>query len=79
MHTATVPECTPPQFKDPNVFPYGPKYFNKEEAAEDARAPFFTEAYLYTLLGKEDARTLLYLFDEVCKAAGFDADESEKS
>lgn len=30
----------------------------------DEDAPFFSEAYLYNLLGKDDARTLLYLIQE---------------
>lgn len=36
----------------------------------DERAPFFSEAYLYNLLGKNDARTLLALMRPVWKAAG---------
>lgn len=53
-----VPEDVPPQFTNPKVYPYGPEHFDKKEQAEDAKQPFFSEAYLYTLLGKEDARSL---------------------
>jgi len=37
--------------------------FKKSEGYEegDEQAPFFSEAFLYNLLGKEDARTLLSL------------------
>ena len=31
---------------------------------EDCKAPFFSEAYLYNLLGKEDARTLMALLQK---------------
>ena len=30
----------------------------------DENAPFFTESFLYNLLGKYDARTLLYLLEK---------------
>lgn len=32
---------------------------SQDELDEDAEAPFFSEAFLYNLLGKEDARSLL--------------------
>jgi hypothetical protein len=38
--------------------------------AGDEHRPFFTEAYLYNLLGKEDGRTLLALLHKVENAAG---------
>lgn len=38
--------------------------------AGDERAPFFSEAYLYNLLGKDDARSVLIGLRRVCKAAG---------
>lgn len=37
---------------------------------DDENAPFFSEAYLYNLLGKEDARSLLARMRKVCKAIG---------
>lgn len=40
--------------------------------AEMKKVPFFSETYLYGLLGKEDARTLLARMRRVCEAAGFD-------
>ena len=43
-------ECTPEFFKQHQGYEEG-----------DENAPFFTEAFLYILLGKEDARTLLAL------------------
>ncbi len=39
---------------------------------EDADAPFFTEACLYNLLGKGDARTVLALVRNVGRALGID-------
>jgi hypothetical protein len=41
-----------------------------DEGDEDA--PFMTEAFLYTALGKEDARTLLALVGTVIAACGLD-------
>ena len=48
-----------------------PENFDSEQFKEslyyekgDENAPFFSEAFLYNLLGKEDARTLLYLLRE---------------
>ena len=54
-----TPEGLAAGFKD------GPYY-----AEGDEDAPFFTEAYLYNLLGKEDARTLLALMRPVFEEAG---------
>lgn len=39
------------------------------EIAESQEAPFFSEAFLYILFGKEDARTILHYVREVQKAA----------
>ena len=43
------------------------KYFKYSYTDEDKDQPFFSEAYLYNLLGKESARTLLGLMERVCK------------
>jgi len=55
-----------------------------DEGDEDA--PFFSEAYLYNLLGKENARTVLAGLRQICEAAGLDmydleveAEEAEKA
>ena len=40
-----------------------------EEGDEDA--PFFSEAYLYCLLGKDDARTVLAYLGAVLRASGY--------
>lgn len=41
----------------------------------DEDAPFFSEAFLYPLLGKEDARTLLARVYLLCVALGFTRSE----
>lgn len=41
------------------------------------RAPFVSETSLYTILGKEDARTLRALIRNVAEAAGFERFEIE--
>lgn len=43
----------------------------------DENAPFFSEAYLYNLVGKEDARTILCLFENLARAAGIDPYQAE--
>lgn len=40
-----------------------------------AGVPFFTEAYLYSLLGKDDARNVLAAVRKVLRAAGLSEDE----
>lgn len=44
-------------------------------AAEMRAVPFMCETYLYGLLGKEDARSLLSRVRNVCKAVGLDMNE----
>lgn len=41
----------------------------------DENAPFYSEAYLYSLLGKEDARTILYSLQNLIRADGLDPNE----
>lgn len=41
----------------------------------DEDKPFFSEAVLYPLLGKEDARTVLALLSNIVSAAGLDPSE----
>jgi hypothetical protein len=41
----------------------------------DENAPFFSEAVLYPLLGKEDARTVLALIGNIIRATGLDPSE----
>lgn len=54
------PECTPAAIaEDPDI-------------AADESIPFLSETYLYTLLGKEDARTLLYSINNLLRSVGLD-------
>lgn len=39
----------------------------------DEDTPFFSEAFLYNLVGKEDARTILGLIRKLVESAGVDA------
>lgn len=45
---------------------------NPYYSSGDEKAPFFSEAYLYTLFGKEQARTILGYLNSVIRAAGLD-------
>lgn len=45
---------------------------NPNYSEGDEVAPIFSEAFLYTLLGKETARMVLSHIDGIAKAAGFD-------
>ncbi len=48
-----------------------PKECKKEGYVKgDENQPFFSEAYLYNLLGKDEARTLLGLMRPIWKIAG---------
>jgi hypothetical protein len=38
----------------------------------DEKAPFYSEAFLYALLGKDAGRTVGYAFERLCKLAGVD-------
>ena len=63
-----VPESAPAQF---NVLAH-----ETFAAKDDSSQPFFTEAYLYPLLGKEDARTLLALMRNVFESLGFSPEDT---
>lgn len=59
------------------LFAWTPTYTNVEKFKKSSRyeegneyAPFFTEAYLYNLLGKSDARTLLSLLKKALGIKG---------
>ena len=54
----------------PRGFGPGNEYY----APGDERAPLMSEGFLYPLLGKEDARTVLALWREVCKSVHVDHD-----
>lgn len=41
---------------------------------EDGKYPIFSECYLYEKLGKEDARTLMVLVENVIRACGINPD-----
>jgi len=45
----------------------------------DENAPFFSEAYLYPLLGKDDARTILSIMRLIIKEQGVDSLTAYKS
>lgn len=73
------PEMTPAQFTSKAANPYN---LLNNETREDAKAPFISESYLYNLLGKEDARTLLARVHQLCIVLGVDMDtlyEEEKA
>jgi hypothetical protein len=67
------PEMTPIQFQARfNPYNHGSEsrhwLVSQGELDHDQKAPFFSEAYLYNLLGKEDARTLLAFYRRVVEA-----------
>ncbi len=51
-------------------FPGKPLAGDTKEDLDDC--PFFTEMYLYNLVGKEDARTILAHLGELARALGYD-------
>lgn len=64
-----VPESVP--LEKISMVNYHREVFGKVFTLGDEKCPFFSEAYLYNLLGKEDARTLLALIRRVCESVGF--------
>lgn len=66
------PEDVPAQFTNRSVNPFG--LMNDEIRKHDSKQPFMSESYLYNLLGKEDARTLLARVHQLCIVLGVDMD-----
>lgn len=50
----------------PMTFTRSNPYYRKG----DEKAPFYSEAFLYALLGKDAGRTVCYSFDRICELAG---------
>lgn len=77
------PEDTPCCFTDPDAnlmytgekLPATTKAKLLKELKEDSEQAFISESYLYNLLGKEDARTLLARMHQLCIALGFEMDK----
>lgn len=53
-------------------FPLDAKPLYGDPIDELDKVPFFTETYLYNLIGKEDARTVLAYLGEIARALGFE-------
>lgn len=49
-----------------------------DERLDDEDIPFLSEAYLYALLGKEDARTLMAMINNLMRAVGLEPYDIEK-
>jgi len=67
---AWVPEGVP--LKKISAVVYPKKDWGQVFTDGDEKQPFFSEAYLYNLLGKEDARTLLALIQQLSKTFEFE-------
>lgn len=46
--------------------------YRQEQGLNDRNIPFFCEAYLYELLGKEDARSILGFLNQIAIALGYE-------
>jgi hypothetical protein len=55
-------------FIERDTKPGGERYGMYAEG--DEQAPFFSEAFLYNLLGKDEARSVLGIIRELCELAG---------
>lgn len=61
-----------------HIYEYTPECINVEFSElpgytpGDDSAPFFSEAFLYPLMGKMDARTILAMVNNLVRAAGLD-------
>ena len=69
-----IPEGVP--LEEISKINYPPKVWGNDRMfiKGDDKCPFFSEAYLYNLLGKQDARTLLALMRQLCKSLGIEND-----
>lgn len=67
-----VPEAVPLEKISRANYPV--KIWGKVFSKGDDEQPFFSEAYLYPLLGKSDARTLLALMWRLCESLGIKTD-----
>ena len=61
----------------PKGHPVNVYEISKKELEEDGGCTFFSEAYLYNLLGKEDARSVRGLLYYICEACGLSMHEIE--
>jgi hypothetical protein len=52
----------------PMAFTRSNPYYRKG----DEKAPFYSEAFLYPLLGKDDGRTVCYAFERLCELVGLE-------
>ena len=70
-----------PGFRKDIPLAYGGMYKSKEEEAEQRKGvegcPFVSEAYLYELLGKDDARTFRGMLDHLLEACNIKMHEIE--
>lgn len=62
-----------PESGFPTKLKKGNDYWDKEDDKNEAEIPFLSETFLYSLLGKEDARTLLSLVRQLFESQGLDA------
>jgi len=67
-----IPEGVP--LEEISKVNYPVRRFGNVFTTGDDKCPLFSEAYLYNLLGKEDARTLLALMRQLCKSLGIEND-----
>lgn len=72
-----VPEAFETKKALEDLLKFKPEYTDMEQFKKngyydtgDEKAPFFSESYLYNLIGKEDARTLLGLLNSLLKSLG---------
>jgi hypothetical protein len=58
-----------------------PQFFNRKcgYVDQDEKAPFFSEACLYNLFGKDDARTILALIHNILWSAGLSEEDIMKA
>ena len=75
-----TPEATPIQFTEKHN-PHNQRIvlIGQPELDEDKTAPFFTEAYLYNLLGKEDARGLLGRINRIVELSSGETPDKERA
>lgn len=65
------------RFVPEGVFPSDYQDITHMYEEGDNGAAFMSETFLYNAIGKEDARSVLARFDQICRTAGFNLYELE--
>lgn len=71
--------CYTPEYSTPADYAEVSGWGKENLVPEDhEKMPLFTEGFLYLMLGKDQARSLLYRIKSLCRALGYDMDDLQR-